>query len=240
MLVITLTRRRALMNTRDFNLVDFNEIELDGAVEAEITRSDVFKVNVVADDLSHIKVEKVNNRLVVRRQGIEWFAPFHSRPRAEVTLPSLTYLYISGASRGKIENFQSQDNLNINLSGASQLEVQNISTGQTEIKVSGASSLCGEIKTTKDTKIEASGASKIELTGKGIGLQTKTTGASKVELSKFEAQTANVEVSGASTISINLNGKLNANISGASNLFWTGSPVMGDIQTSGASNLHHR
>jgi len=228
------------MNKKDFNLADFNEIELDGAVEAEITRSEVFKVSVIADDLSHIKVEKVNNRLMVRRQGIEWFAPFHSRPRAEVTLPFLTDLYISGASLGKIENFRSDNNLKVTLSGASHLEAQNISTLQTELTVSGASSISGEIKTTKDVIFEASGASKIELTGKGAGVQIKATGASKVELSKFEAQAADVKISGASTASINLNGKLNANVSGASNLFWTGSPIMGDIQTSGASNLHHR
>jgi len=59
-------------------------------------------------------------------------------------------------------------------------------------------------------------------------------------LGKFPTQNADVEISGASNGTINLNGKLNADVSGASNLYWSGTPIMGDIQTSGASNLRRK
>jgi hypothetical protein len=76
--------------------------------------------------------------------------------------------------------------------------------------------------------------------GAANNITLKTTGASKAELGKFPTQNADVEISGASNGTINLNGKLNADVSGASNLYWSGTPIMGDIQTSGASNLRRK
>jgi hypothetical protein len=232
--------KEVTMVTKDFDLKGFTKIEVGGAFEVEITRSDSFKVSVAADDFPHIRVEKIDDTLVIRRQGIEWFAPFHSRPRATVTLPALTDLNISGASHGKFENFQSDDNLTATLSGASHIEARNVSVGKVEVKVTGASSLIGDIKASKDAKLEATGASRIELTGTGANAIMKITGASGAELSEFPVQNANLEISGASNAAINLNGRLDANVSGASKLLWAGSPIMGNIQTSGASSLQRK
>jgi hypothetical protein len=232
--------KEVTMATKDYDLEGFTKIEVGGAFEMEITRGDSFKVSVTADDFPHVRVEKVDNTLIIKRQGIEWFAPFHSRPTATVTLPLLTYLDISGASQVNIENFQSDADLVLNLSGASHIKAINIAAGGLDLKVTGASTLTGHIKATKDAKLEASGASRIELTGAAANMVVKITGASKAELGQFPAQNADLEVSGASNASVNLNGKLNANVSGASKLLWAGSPIMGDIQTSGASSLKRK
>jgi hypothetical protein len=232
--------KEAAMATKDFDLKDFTRIEVGGAFEVDIVQSDSFKVSVIADDFPHIRVEKTGDTLVIKRQGIEWFAPFHNRPKATVGLPALNELVISGASNGKFENFQSDDSLVINLSGASHFEAKDIAVGNLDTTVTGASSLTGNVKATKDIKFEASGASKIDLTGMGVNFTMKVTGASRAELSKFPAQNADIEVSGASNAFTSLNGRLDANVSGASNLYWSGSPIMGDIQTSGASNLRRK
>jgi hypothetical protein len=228
------------MATKDYDLKDFTRIEVGGAFEVEITRSDSFKVSITADDFPHVRVEKRDDTLVIRRQGIEWFAPFHGRPKATVTLPALIELEVSGASRGKFENFQSDDNLTVDLSGASHVEALNISAGTIEVKATGASSLTGGIKAAKDAKFEATGASRIELTGTGANIVMKVSGASRAELGEFPVQNASLEISGASKAIINLNGKLDADVSGASKLLWSGSPIMGDIQTSGASTLRRK
>jgi hypothetical protein len=228
------------MATKEFDLKGFTKVEVGGAFEVEIVQSDSFKVSVTADDFPHIRVEEVDHTLVIRRQGIEWFVPFHNRPKATVTLPALTDLNISGASRGNCENFQSDADLKVILSGASHVKARNITAGKTELKVSGASSLIGDIKAIKDARFEATGASRIELTGMGANIVMKVSGASRAELSEFPIQNANLEISGASNAFINLNGRLDANVSGASHLFWSVSPIMGDIQTSGASNLRRK
>jgi hypothetical protein len=228
------------MAAKEFDLNGFNKIDIGGAFEFEITQADTFKVSVLSDDFLHIRVEKQNDTLVIRRQGIEWFAPFHSQPGIRVALPALTEVNISGASHGKIENFQSDNDLTIKLSGASHAESRNISAGKLSVKVTGASGLTGDVKAARDARFESSGASRIELSGTGTNAAIDVSGASKAELGKFPIQNADLEISGASNVTISVNGKLDANISGASNLVWSGTPIMGDIQTSGASSLRRK
>ncbi len=228
------------MPARNFDFKDFNRIEVGGAFEVEIARSDAFNVSVSADDFSRLRVEQINGTLVLQRYGFSCFNPFHYQPRATVTLPALEMLDVSGASRVKFENFESDGSLTVILSGASQAEAYNVSAGKLEVKVSGASRLTGEIRAKGDCNIEASGASRVELEGMSAGAVLKLNGASKAELSQFPIGNASMVVSGASNASVNLNGRLDADVSGASTLLWSGSPVMGDIRSSGSSSLRRR
>jgi hypothetical protein len=225
------------MSTQNFDLKGFSKVEVGGAFEVEVVQSDSFDVTVTADDFAHIRVEKSGDTLYVKHQGIEWFVPFHHQPKARIALPVLTGLNVSGASQGKVQGFQSDTDLSVTLSGASHVTAQNITTGKVDIKVSGASTLSGGIQAKDDANLEATGASKITLTGNGANTVMVVNGASRVELSDFPVQSANLKLSGASHAFINTNGRLDANVSGASSLLWSGSPVMGDIQTSGASTL---
>lgn len=228
------------METKNFELKGFTKITVGGAFNVDITRADSFKVSVASDDFSHTKIEENNGTLVIKHQGIDWLGPFHKRPQATVTLPSLTELNISGASTGKFQNFQSDGDLTLELSGASQLEARTVQAGKLTVKVSGASTLTGDVKTIGNADIEVSGASKVEFAGAGTQLEMKVNGSSKVELGQFPVRDANLKISGASHVFVNLNGKLDANVSGASSLLWSGTPVMGDIQTSGASKLQRK
>jgi hypothetical protein len=228
------------MEAKNFDLKDFTRIEVGGAFEVNISQSDSYQVNVSADDFPHVRVEKINDTLILKRQGIEWFAPFHGQPMAVITLPALTGLNVSGASHGKFENFQSNNNLTIMISGASHFEARNISVENLSVKIAGASGLIGDIKAAGETNLEISGASKVELTGGGTSVIAKVSGASKTDISKYPVQNANLEISGASSGTINVNGKLDADVSGASKLLWLGTPIMGDIRTSGASQLSRK
>jgi predicted secreted protein len=232
--------REDKMATKEFNLRDFTRIEVSGAFDVEIIQSDSFDVSVTADDFPHIRVETVNDILRIRRQGIEWLAPFHSQPKARIAMPILYEVTLAGASKGKVQNFKSSNDFAVAISGASHLETFDISVNNITIELTGASNLTGAIKSSDTSKFEVSGASKFELTGESNNIKLEVSGASRAELSQFPTQNADVKISGASSGTINLNGKLNANISGASNLYWVGTPIMGDIQTSGASNLHRK
>jgi hypothetical protein len=228
------------MGTKEYNLTDFSKIEVGGAFEVEIEQSDTYKVSVTAGDFPHIRIEKSGDTLVIKRQGFDWLAPFNGRPNAKVTLPLLTGLDISGASHGTLKNFQSDKELSVTLSGASHVKAYGVSAGNVDIKVSGASTLSGDIKARQDVKFEVSGASKIDLAGAGNNAEMLVSGASKAELNAFAVQNAQLRVSGASHALVNLNGKLDANVSGASTLLWSGSPVMRNIQISGAATLKAR
>jgi hypothetical protein len=62
-------------------------------------------------------------------------------------------------------------------------------------------------------------------------------GASSLKLDDFTVGNANVDFSGASSGTINLDGRLDADLSGASRLWYIGEPTMGTIDTSGASTI---
>ncbi len=53
-------------------------------------------------------------------------------------------------------------------------------------------------------------------------------------------QDAAVNASGASNVTVNLSGRLDADASGASNVFYLGQPTMGTIDTSGGSDVTAR
>jgi hypothetical protein len=228
------------METKNYELKDFTRIEAGGAFKVNILRADAFQVTVSADDLAHIRVEKDGDTLYIRRQGIEWFLPFHHQPAATVYMPVLAGVSISGASEGTVKNFQGDTDVDIHVSGASHVKTYGISTGALNIKVLGASSLEGDIKAQKDVKFEVSGASKIELEGAGANARVAVCGASKAELNDFPLQNASLDITGASNARVNLKGKMDANVAGASHLYWSGTPVMGNIQTTGASTLSCR
>jgi len=228
------------MGTKDYEISGFAQVEVISAFQVEIIRDEKFNVSVTADDFRYIKAEKNGDTLIIGRQGIEWLAPFRSQPRARITMPFLKQIDLSQASRGVIEGFESTENLSIKTSEASHLEVRQIAAGELQVETSGAAGVQGDIKVSGNARFNVSGASTIDLTGTAADIKVKASGASRVELGRFTVQNAGVDLAGASNGTVNLNGKLDAKASGASNLSWVGNPTMGDIMTSGASNLHRR
>jgi len=83
-------------------------------------------------------------------------------------------------------------------------------------------------------------ASRSSLTGSASDLAIAASGASCVELDNFPVNNADVTLSGASRGTVNLDGRLDADLSGASKLSYIGEPTMGDINTSGGSTLSRK
>ena len=64
--------------------------------------------------------------------------------------------------------------------------------------------------------------------------------ASNINLEQFAVDDAAIRLSGASNGTINASGTLDANVSGASSLYYVGNPTLGDIDTSGASKVREK
>jgi len=75
------------------------------------------------------------------------------------------------------------------------------------------------------------------LEGSANDVVVEADGASRVKLAGFTVNNADVSLGGASNGTVNLSGKLDADLSGASKLEYMGEPRMGTINTSGASTL---
>jgi hypothetical protein len=88
-----------------------------------------------------------------------------------------------------------------------------------------------------DFRAELSGGSSLRMDGEANNLVAECSGGSRLELSEFAVNNASIDFSGGSQGTINLVGKLDADLSGGSRLFYIGNPTLGDINTSGGSNI---
>ena len=151
-------------------------------------------------------------------------------------MPKLRSLELSGATQGTVSGFSSTENLDIEVSGASSIELVDISAGDVKFDVSGASKVTGDI-IAGNTDFDISGASTVQLEGSAGDMVVDADGASRVKLTGFTVNNADVRLGGASTGMVNLDGRLSANLSGASKLWYIGEPTMGIINTSSGSTL---
>jgi len=224
------------LKTQEYDFSDFNKVEISSAFEFEINQSSSYSISVTADDnvIEHVRVSKDGQTLRIGLGTIPRLGPVTLE--ATVTMPKLRGLDLSGATRGTVSGFSSTENLDIEVSGASSLDLVGMSTGDVRFDISGASRVTSDI-TTGDAEFDVSGASTVQFEGSANDMVAKVEGASRFNLGGFTVNNANVSLSGASDGTVNLSGKLDADLSGASKLSYIGEPTMGTINTSGDSTL---
>ena len=204
------------LETEVYAFTDFTEVEVSSAFEFEIEQSSSYSINVTADDniMEYVRVSQDGQTLKIGLRTVMWLGPVTLK--VSVTMPELSGLDVSGASRGTVSDFSSNEDLDITVSGASRV-TGDLVAGNVDFDISGAST--------------------IELEGSASDMVADVSGASSFKLDDFTVNNANVDFSGASSGTINLNGRLDADLSGASRLWYIGEPTMGDIDTSGVSTL---
>ena len=225
--------------TEEFTFSDFTQVEVGRAFEFEITQSSSYSVSVTADDnlFEYIQVSREGETLKIglKTVSLQWPVTL----KAVVTMPQLSGLNISGASEGTVANFSSTENLDIEVSGASSLDLADISAGDVKFDVSGASKVTGDF-ITGNVDFDVDGASTVQLEGSANDVVVEADGASRVKLAGFTVNNADVSLGGASRGTVNLDGRLDADLSGASKLEYMGEPTMGTINTSGGSTLSRK
>jgi len=208
------------LETEEYAFANFTRVEVSSAFVFEIKQSGSYGINVTADDnvIDYVQVTQDGQTLKISVGG----APRSFRLvtlKVSVTMPELSRLAVSGACSGTVSNFNS--------------------TEAVSIAVSGASRVTGDI-TAADIGFDVSGASTVQLEGSADDMVAVVSGACTFNLDDFTVSNANVNISGASTGTINLDGRLDANVSGASTLLYIGDPLMGTINVSGASTLRKK
>lgn len=205
--------------TRTYDFTDFSEIELGHAFEATINPGDTFAVSVTVDDnlVEHLIVEQDGARLRIGLDPTTLLA--RATLQAEITLPALTRLDVSGASQAQLNGFSSDAAFTSHASGASRIHGDLIAG---------------------DLVLDASGASTISLAGTAGNARATASGASTIDLEEMSVQDAVANASGASNVTVNLSGRLDVDASGASNIYYLGEPTLGNIDTSGNSDVSPR
>ena len=207
--------------TEEFGFRGFSRVDVSHAFQVEVVQSSSYRVTVRVDDnlQQHLQVEKRGDTLVIGLKPYRSYNLRNTTLEAEVHMPDLRGIDASGASDVRISGFSSMKDFEADLSGASYLE--------------------GDI-TAREVLFEVSGASRVRLHGRAENLRLDASGASNLDLEEFPVEDADIELSGASEAEVVLNGTLDIEASGASRLYFGGSPTMGRVDLSGASSIKRR
>jgi len=208
------------LKTEKMNFTDFNSVDVGWAFDLTLNQGNSYSVAITADEkiFDLIEVTQTENKLSIGFK--DGTMPGNLFRKAEITMPELDELILTGASKGVIDGYSSSTQIYLELSGASSLDTSDLEVHDIEIEVSGASSLTSE--------------------GTGNNLSAIVSGASKIDLSKLSLNDADMQVTGASKVTINIDGRLDAQVSGASTLEYLGEPTLGEINTSGVSTIRKK
>jgi len=230
------------METRQYDFSEFKRVDISSAFSYEIMQSDTYRISITANNnlFDDIKVAQEGQTLIIGMEfpAVPWAIKINTNPspKAVIAMPQLYGLDSSGATRGTVAGFSSSEELDVTASGASSVELVEISMGDIILNVSGSSEVTGGIEA-KNMELKVSGASTVQLKGSAGDIAADGSGSSKLKLADLKVENANVILSGASNGTINLDGNLDVKLSGSSKLVYIGEPALGVMDITGASTL---
>ncbi len=192
----------------------FKGIDIGGGFAVELTQGKDESVRIEADEnlLSNIKTEVKNGILhIYNDKGISTSKGL----KAYITAKQLNSIDISGGVKVTGKSTFKADAFKMDLSGGSKVTLA---------------------IDTKSLEADMSGASKVDLTGKADELNMNLSGASNVNTQELESKRVTIEASGASKVKVFARESLDINASGASAVFYKGSPKISS-ETSAAARI---
>lgn len=180
----------------EYAVSDFDRLEVGDAFDLTIIQGTSYSVKVTGDrrNIEDLEVKRSSSTLRVRFAKHDRNDYRQYRTYIIVTMPALSGVDLSGAVTARVSGFTSDFDMDVELSGASQLDIAGAAKSL-DADISGASTLHGFEFETKSATIEASGASNAEI---------------------LATQTLNARASGASNVRYRGNPAVSANTSGAS------------------------
>lgn len=192
----------------------FDALDISSAFEVFLTQGNTESLVIECDDniMEHIYTEVVGGRLKIYTKGnIRKVKTM----KAYISFKMLDEIELSGAVDIHGENTMKFNDLSIDASGASDIELKFIAD---------------------KVYLDLSGASDVELTGSASELIIDASGASEIFAIDFEVDNCIIEASGASTVKVFVNKSLDIDASGATTVRYKGSPSV-ELDSSGASSV---
>jgi len=210
-------------NAEPRNLSGFHAIKISNAFTVYISQGNEDAVAISASKAEYREkiITRVENGVLIIRFDDDkkfwkgWNGD-KQKLKAYVSIKKIDRLDVSGACDVFFEEGISSEELNVRLSGASDLK--------------------GKIDAKKLDFI-INGASDATISGNAVELSVDASGASDFKGFDMTTNYCTAEASGASSVNITVNKELNAKASGASSVRFKGEGLIRDIKTSGSSNV---
>lgn len=249
--------------TKDFSILGaYNALEVEDAFNVTVSE-EATQVTITAGEniMPNVVVETVDSTLKIYLKG--WHTNLGKA--MIVILPynfDLRSVDLSGASEFHSEYGLEGQKVEVELSGASDFYCD-IDADEVDINLSGASNFIGEVLADEiemdltgssnikgyvealDLDLELSGASDATLEGQVDMLMINLSGASNIKKTingnkyGFICDQCEGTITGASNVYIHCDGTIKVNLSGASDLHYTGNAATTGSTTSGGSDIYH-
>jgi hypothetical protein len=202
--------------SREIPVTSFSRMEVSYAFTVHVSFGSPATVTVRVDDnlVDDLDVGVAGDTL---RIGLEsGLAVTRATLEADVIVPSLSGVGVSGASTVTTTGPVTSSPFDLSLSGASTFEA--------ELGLD-------------DATVGVSGASHAVLSGTAKSIEANVSGASQIEAGDLSLASLTIDLSGASHAEVNVTGTISASASGASNLTYSGTPTFTRKDVSGGSAI---
>jgi hypothetical protein len=195
---------------------DFQEVALEGVGTLVIAQGDTESLTIDAEPkvLRRIETEVVNGKLTIR--------PDRSFKTREPITYSLTVKQLTG----------------IELAGAGRVEAAQLSADQFRIAANGAGAVAIDNLTANTLDVTAAGNVQAALAGTVDSQTVVISDAAKYAAANLTSRLASVTASGAAQIAVNVSESLDAHVSGAARVEYSGDPDLTE-DVSGAGSLNN-
>ncbi|KAA0990966.1 head GIN domain-containing protein [Dyadobacter aurulentus] len=203
--------------SKKFAVSNFNRLAMGSAFKVEVKQGSGFNVTATgrSEDLNDMEAHVSGGELKLGYKGNGWNKN-RKTVNVSITMPNLQGVDFSGACAANVAGF----------SGVKTMEIE----------VSGASKVNMDLKATKVT-MELSGASSLVLNGSCDVLDGEVSGASSFKGRDFQTKEVNIDASGASSAAVYASNAVHAEASGASSVRYSGGAKDIHSSTSGASSV---
>ena len=203
--------------TESFDIDEFDHLVVDDTWTVFVTVGPEagLDVEVAEDLLDEVQVDQSGDRLTLSLDGPRWFSSHRGTREAHLTTPSLNELDVDGAASVQIVGL-SGDELDVDLSGAVDVDLGEVELQRLNVGLEGASSISGN------------GAAEI--------VTVNVAGASVVDFSSMTIDEAEVDAAGASSLDLDGAAVVSGRLAGASSVdVADGASV--SLQTTGLSSI---
>ena len=204
--------------TRNLEFSGFTSVSAGHGMNVVINQGSSFRVTVTAEPetFERLKVAKRGTTLEFTMESSGWFRGRTGRIDVDITMPSLKRLDLSGGADGDL--------------------TMDVPSENVELEVSGGAEIHGQLRCS-GIEIGASGGGEVTLTGGGENLRLDGSGGSELKLREFEVRDVAASLSGGTSATVNMNGTLDADLSGGSEIVYYGTANLGNTDFSGGSKV---
>ncbi len=203
--------------TKSFTVTDFSKISITGSIEVQYTQQEgAPSVEAYGpDNIVELLDIKVNNGTlcIAFKDNVKRIS--YNKLEVRVASETLSRVDRSGSGDTKFMNHITVENLVLNVSGSGDLILgSGVTTNSLSVAISGSGSFIGEEVDCREFAVDLDGSGSVKIGGAATQASFSLEGSGTVDAAYFEVDDGDVSLSGSGSITCNVSGHLNTNISG--------------------------